>query len=360
MVEKCVVLLAGAKSIASLLVKVSTHDRLAVTLCHEVGSLLHRADAVRAAALREAMLPHTLTAVCLGSVRVLTLRVERSRRARLLIAGGILLSRSLREPIVIPCVGRSRARHAVLWCTISRIRRSKWCVPRVVRPSSLARAVVVLLGLERLVSLVLGDLVLDVARLGRLSVMAVVASKLSVNSRHNRSEPITASLCSLTLLHVLPLAPVLQPCLVVLAEIQVDVKTPAHSLDPVKFKAVQLHDRDAAHLGPGSILECVVVEELAPQQEGDGEVTPNLTFRSLVRSLALHTVDPLGKVVHAEKDGRARQSRGGEDLRHKLPERRRDVAIRRDDSRRHLGHILSHQLDLIVEDGTYTSGHFSG
>lgn len=70
----------------------------------------------------------------------------------------------MREPFVVPGVGRSGARHAVVWSAVSRVWWCERCVPRVVSPGSLAGAVVVLLGLESLIPLVFGDLVLNITR----------------------------------------------------------------------------------------------------------------------------------------------------------------------------------------------------
>jgi len=215
----------------------------------------------------------------------------------------------------------------------------------------------VLLRLESLISLVLSDLILNITGMRRVSVVAVVSRKLRVDCWHDGSEPVTAGLCSLAFLHVLPLTPIVQPCLVVLAEVEVDVETPAHGLNPIELQSVQLDDGDTTDLRPRPVLEGIVVKEFASQKKRDGEVTPDLAFGSLVRPLALHAVNPLGEIIHSEKNRRTRQSRRGEYLRNELPKRRCNVGIWSDDSRRHLSNILCHQLDLIVEDSTNASRH---
>ncbi|KAI6758940.1 hypothetical protein HG531_013936 [Fusarium graminearum] len=190
--------------------------------------------------------------------------------------------------------------------------------------------------------------------------MTRVPGDVGVDGRNNRCEPLAAGLGDLSLLHVLPVTPVLKPSLVILAHIKVDIETPAHGLNPLKLERVQLRDGDATHLRPGAVLEGVVIEELASQKQRDGQVTPDLSLGSLVRTLSLQGVDPLGKVVHSKEDGGAGQSCRGEDLRHELAEGRSHSSLRCDDTGGHLGNVLGHHVDLIVEDGTHASGHDEG
>lgn len=142
--------------------------------------------------------------------------------------------------------------------------------------------------------------------------------------------------------------------------IKIDVEPPVHRLEPVILQGVELGDGDAADLRPGSVLKGVVVQEFAAEEKRNGKEPPDLTLGGLVRALALHRVDPLGEVVHPEENGRTRQSRGGENLRHKLAKRRSDAGLRSDNAGCHLGDILSHHVDLVIEDGTNASGHDDG
>jgi hypothetical protein len=212
-----------------------------------------------------------------------------------------------------------------------------------------------LLRLHSLVALVFGNLFLEVTRLRRLAV-ARVPGDIGVNSR-NRCKPLTAGLGDLSLLHILPVTPILEPSLVVLAHVKVDIEAPAHGLNPLKLKRVELRHGDTAHLGPGAVLEGVVIEELASQKQRDSQVTPDLTLGSLVGTLSLQGVDPLGEIVHSKEDGGAGQSCRGEDLRHELAEGRGHSSLRCDNASGHLSNVLGHHVDLIVEDGTHASGH---
>lgn len=47
------------------------------------------------------------------------------------------------------------------------------------------------------------------------------------------------------------------------------------------FQRVELLDGDAAHFGPGPILKRVVVEELAPEEQCNGQHSPDLTLGRL-------------------------------------------------------------------------------
>ena len=189
---------------------------------------------------------------------------------------------------------------------------------------------------------------------------AVVAGQLGVNGRDERSNSVAAGLGDLSLLHLLPLTPVFKPSLVVLAEIKVDVEPPVHGLDPVVFQRVEFRDGNAADFGPGAVLEGVVVEELAAEEQRNGEVAPHLSLGCLVRALVLHSIDSLGEIVHAKKNGGAGKSRRSENLGDELAEGRRDWSIGSNNSGGHLGNVFSHHVDLIIEDGTHASGHDDG
>lgn len=186
------------------------------------------------------MFPNILVVVVtvVGSIRSVASGVEWVVVSRSLMVATIVLGRGLREPIVVPSVA-GRSRHAIrVWGAIAGIRRCQWSTPGVVRPGHVARAIVVLMALDGLVTLVLGNLVLDVAGVGRVAV-ATVPRKLRIKNGYKRRKSLPASL-DLSLLHVVPLAPVVQPGLIVLAQIEVDVESPVHSLEPIKLERVEL------------------------------------------------------------------------------------------------------------------------
>lgn len=335
-----------------------THDGLAISMGHEIRRLLHGLDTSRATALTNTVLPTTVVVVrVVRCIRRLTVGVKRIVSRRLGVSAAVL-SCGLSEPLVVASVARG-GRHGVLGSAIARIRGSKRRVPRVVGPGGLARAVGVLLGLHGLVALVLCDLSLNVARVRRAAV-AVVPGQVGIDGRDQSSQALAARLGGSSLLHLLPLTPVVEPGLIVLAFIKVDVEAPVHGRKPIILQSVQLRDGNTANLRPGSVLKGVVVQEFATEEERNGEESPNLTLGGLVRTLALHGVDSLGEIVHSKKNGRTGQSRGGEDLRHELPEGRGDASLGGNNASSHLGDILSHHVDLIIEDGTNASGHDDG
>lgn len=187
---------------------------------------------------------------------------------------------------------------------------------------------------------------------------SIVARDFGIDGRDLGGQSVTRGLGGLTLSHVLIVAPTIEPSLVVLAQVEIDIEAPVHSLNPIILERVELGDGDAADFGPRTILEGIVVEKLASKKERNREIAPNLALRSLVGpSLSFHGVDSLSKIVHAKKDSCARQSRGSEYLPDKLAEGRRDGSLWSDQTDCHLGNVLGHHVDLIVEDGTHASGH---
>lgn len=228
-------------------------------------------------------------------------------------------------------------------------------------PGGVARAIVVLLSLHSLITLILGDLLLKVSRARRLSAVANgISGQLGINGWNQGSKSFSAGLGSLALPHLLPIAPVLKPSLVVLAEVKVDVQAPVHRVNPVEFECVELGYGNTTDFGPRTILEGVVVKELAAKQQGNGQISPDLSLSGLVRSLVLHRIDSLCKIIHAKEDCRAWQPGRGQNLSDKFPEGWGDIGLRRDHSSRHLSDIFGHQLNLIVEDSAYTARHVCG
>lgn len=165
----------------------------------------------------------------------------------------------------------------------------------------------------------------------------------------------------LSLLGRPPLRPAAQPGVVVATLVKIDVQGPAHVNEPIGLHPVELLDRDPADLGPGAVLEGVVVEELTAQQQGHCKKTPDFALIRLeLAARMLHGVDPLSKVVHTKEDCRAWQTCRREDLGDKFAEGDCDRRLWQDDSHCHLGHILRHNFNLIIEDGTHTTRHHGG
>lgn len=122
------------------------------------------------------------------------------------------------------------------------------------------------------------------------------------------------------LLVLKPVPPVLQPSIIVLALIHVDVKAPADGTEPLVFQSVELLHRYAADLRPGLVLKCVVIQKLASKKQGDRDHSPRLAGCIAGVARGCHHVDSFRKVVHPKQDGGAGQACRCQNLRHKLPE----------------------------------------
>ena len=341
------------------------NNRLSVTVAHEVrGRVVRRKTSSTAAVTRHGMLPHIVGVVPVPRVAVLvTVRLAAIERV---VRGGLLvLPRGLAvipdrtvEPLVVVgvdgCCGVD-----ILGRSVSRIggrQRSLLLGPMTPHGLLVARisSVSGLAALEAREPLVLGNLLLLPSR-GETG-----AGNVGLDRRHKGGQAFAVGLSLLQLLRLQPFLPVCQPGIVILALIEVDVQTPANHTEPLIFQSVELLDGNAAHFGPGLVLESVVIQKLASKQQSDGQHAPDLTLVMSSLAGSLHHVDTLGKVVHAEKDRSAGKSSRSEDLRHELPESGVDGTLRHDDSSGHLGNIVGHQLDLVVENSANTSGHFGG
>lgn len=104
------------------------------------------------------------------------------------------------------------------------------------------------------------------------------------------------------------------------------VDLPLEAKEPLELHGVEISDGNAADFSPGAVLEGVVVEELAAEQEAGSEHTVDLSGsrcrRRRRRCLDSSRVDvgggehphARGQVVEAEEDGGARQTRRRKDL----------------------------------------------
>lgn len=157
-----------------------------------------------------------------------------------------------------------------------------------------------------------------------------------------------------------PRLPVLEPRLIIIALVQVDIKLPVASSKPLVLQRVELRDSNAADFRPRSILEGVIIQEFAAQDQRDGQKSPDLTLAGLERALNLARVDPLCEVVQTKEDGGTRKAGRGENLSDEFAERRGNRHFGRNNAHRHFSNILRHDVDLVVEDGTNSTGHDGG
>ena len=86
---------------------------------------------------------------------------------------------------------------------------------------------------------------------------------------------------------------------------------------------------DTANLGPRTVDEGVVVQELAAKHKRDGEETEQVSVGLGLVSEHRH---PAGQVVHAEQDGSRGQPCGAKHLVYPFAERRGHHAAGRDES----------------------------
>ena len=115
-------------------------------------------------------------------------------------------------------------------------------------------------------------------------------------------QSLSAGLSLLSLLVLLPLLPAVQPSIIVLAPVQIDIEAPTDRTEPFLLQGVELLDGNTTGLGPRTVLERVVIKKLAAKEQADGQHSPDLTLGRLQRTSGGQHVRSLGEVVHAEKD----------------------------------------------------------
>jgi hypothetical protein len=255
------------------------------------------------------------------------------------------------SPVVVS--RSSTGRTHVLWRIEtgirSRWRSEVWSRIRIGHPSTLivGRLVTRLRSLERCS--------LDIA----IVVVGVWEGSLNVGidrcERHG-SKTFESGL-ALQVLGLAPIGPAVKPCLEIVALLEVDIQAPSHRLQPVMLHSVQVLNSDAADLRPGAILERVIVQEFAAQEEADGEHTPNRPIADLETTgrTSIDDVHASREVVHTEKDSRAWESGRGEQARDELAECWRDRRSWIDDALSHLCDILRDLINFVVEHGTHTT-----
>lgn len=272
-----------------------TDDRLAITMSREILGRLHqgsRSSTLLAVTVGHAgRFPYVLAVVVerrvAGMVAASVRCVMKGAEPRAALVGalrGTATNDGSIEPFVVSRVHRG-GRVSILWRTIARVRwrqRSGLVPLVVVAPvttiGSRRRRLVTLQARQ---PLVLGNLLLVPGGIGKLVARP---GHFSIDGRDERGKAFPAGLGLVSLLGLQPLLPVSQPSLVVLALVQVDVKTPVDGAQPLVFQGVELLHSDAAHFRPRLVLEGVVVEELAAEKKRDGKHPPDLTFGVVVLS----------------------------------------------------------------------------
>ena len=157
-----------------------------------------------------------------------------------------------------------------------------------------------------------------------------------------------------------PVTPVLQPRVVVLALVKVDVQVPSDGLQPLMLERIKLRDRDAAHFRPRAVLEGVVIKELAAQEQAYRQHPPHFAIRGLEAARYAEHVDASREIVHAKENGGGGKTSGGEEARHKLAEGGRDRRARDDKSLGHFGDIVGHLVYLVVQHRADAAGKHDG
>lgn len=347
---------------------VSTNNWLSVSVASEIGRLVLCRNAICAVAIGDTwMLPNVVAIVIESTIGISGLVagvLESIVGCGLLKLSGcatVAHNRSV-KPLRVLRIDRC-GRIRILWSTVSRIRRrqrsGRWPSHRVA-PRILGLVASSVRGGRHLVAfharqtLVFGNLLLMPRR---VALGVPRPREFRLRGRNEDSQAFAARLGLLPLLVVEPLFPVCQPRIVILALVKIDIEAPRYRSQPLIFQSVELLHRDPAHFRPRFVLEGVVVEELASQEESNGEHTPDLTLGMIVLTLGVHHIDALREVIHAKENSRAWKPCGGENLRHKFSKSCVDRAPRHDDSGRHLRDIVGHHLNLIVEDGTHASRH---
>ena len=190
--------------------------------------------------------------------------------------------------------------------------------------------------------------------------LLVWAHPLDVGVDGRKGGQAVESGCALEILLLEPVAPVLEPRVVVLALIEVDVQVPGDGLQPLVLKRIQLRDRDATHFRPRAVLEGVVIKELAAQEQADSQHPPHLAIRGLEAARCTEHVDASREIVHAEEDSGGGQAGRGEKARYELAEGGRDGGAWDDESLGHLGDIVGHLIYLVVQHSADAAGKHDG
>lgn len=211
------------------------------------------------------------------------------------------------------------SRHEVLGSAVARVGRREWRVGPATGGVPVPDVVVwvvrwlllcLVVALEARKTFVLSNLLLAPDLVGLVLVgLGGRAGEVGLNGGDKGSGPLAVRHCLGHLLAVHPIVPAVQPRVVVFAALQVDVEVPLDVAEPLRLQLVQFRHRDARNLGPRAVLEGVVVEELAAEEQGDGQHAPDLSFVGMERGDPLQAIDALRQVVHSEEDRGLGQAR---------------------------------------------------
>lgn len=353
-----------------------TDDSLSIGRCrHEVwlGLDTYWSVAVGTVTVRSVHLPNVLSVVI-----VVTRVVGLSMRMVVDVGCGALareplvriVAKGAIEPVTVKLAVTRGSRGRVLGGTITGIRWCEWSVRPgpcgVLVPRNLVRAVCRLLlnlfvALEARKAFVLSNLLLAPDLVGLILIgLAGRANEVGLYGCDQGCDPLAIGHRLSNLLAVHPVAPTVQPCIVILTALQINVEVPVNATEPFSLKLIQLRYRDAGHFGPGAVLKSVVIEEFAAEQEGDGQHAPDLSFVRMEGAQLLQAVDSLRQIVHSEEDRSLGQACGCQDLRDKLAKGSGNVQSGGDQLDRHLGYVLGHHVDFIVEDSADTATRHFG
>jgi hypothetical protein len=154
------------------------------------------------------------------------------------------------------------------------------------------------------------------------------------------------------------------------------VDFPVKREQPFQFHVVQLGNGDAADLGPGFVLEGVVIEELTAQQKRNSQHAVDLATSWLVRPLGRQHTHAAGQVKQTEQNGGTWQASRGQNLKDVFPKLRgyrrswvdasREVNICKGDvgleqiihSLSHFCHEVGHAIHLVIQVSCDTSSSF--
>ena len=102
-----------------------------------------------------------------------------------------------------------------------------------------------------------------------------------------------------------PIPPVLGQQLVLVVLAGIDEERPAESEEPLSLERVELAQVHTTHLGPRSVLKGAIVEELAAEDEGDGQHTIRVGRGDLILTQRRQSGHAHSHVVQGQQDGGA-------------------------------------------------------
>jgi hypothetical protein len=86
------------------------------------------------------------------------------------------------------------------------------------------------------------------------------------------------------------------------------VDLPVKCKEPVELHGIQLTNGDVADLSPGFVLECVVIQEFASQEQSHREHAIDLATTSSIHLGRRKHAHPARKVIQSQKDSGTRQT----------------------------------------------------